>query len=93
MPTLSRARFLYEKAQDGKVMKKMVLLTSLHGRVLLDNLADFSLVCGAILLEHVVGFGLRGRLGVGVIEQILDTQEDRLNCYGRAPGLFFVQNR
>lgn len=66
---------------------------ALHGRVLLDDLADSSLVCRAVLLEQIVGIGLRGRLGVRVIEQILDTQQDRLDCDGRAPGLLFVQDR
>lgn len=67
--------------------------TYLHGRVLADNLAHLALITRTVLLEHVVCFGLRRGFGIGIVEKILDTEEDLLNRNRRSPGLFFIENR
>jgi len=64
----------------------------LHRRVLTDNLAHFALVTRAILLEHIVRLGLCGRLGIGVIEEILDTEKNLLDRNCRSPSFFLVQD-
>lgn len=61
--------------------------------VLLDDLPHFLLVRGAVFLVEVVGLSLRGRLRVGVIQEVLDTQQDLLNRNRRFPRLLLVQNR
>lgn len=70
-----------------------MILCALRSRVLTDNALDAPLVLGPILLEHVVGLRLSWRLGVGVVEKVLDTQKDLLNGDGWLPGLFLVQDR
>jgi hypothetical protein len=42
--------------------------------ILLDNVLDLLLVRGAVLLEQVECVGLRGRLGVRLVEERLDAQ-------------------
>lgn len=64
----------------------------LHRRVLPHNLADAPLICRTILLEEVVGISLRGRLGVWVIEQILDAKKDLLDGDCGSPRFLLVQN-
>jgi hypothetical protein len=61
-------------------------------RVLLDDAADALLVLALILLEQAVGLGLRGRVGVGRVEQLLDADEDLLDVDSWLPGLLFVQD-
>lgn len=65
---------------------------NLHRRVLTDNLTHFALITWAILLEHIVRLGLCGRLGIGVIEKILDTEKNLFDCNCRSPAFFFVQD-
>lgn len=67
-------------------------LHDLHGWVLLDNLLDTPLICRAILLEKVVGVGLRRGLRVRVIQQVLDSEKDLLDGDGRAPCFLFVKD-
>jgi len=55
--------------------------------------SDPLLVIGPVLTETGVGLGLGGVLDVGIVEEILDTQEDLLNGDGRPPVLLFVQDR
>jgi hypothetical protein len=64
----------------------------LRRRVLLDNALDPPLVLDFVLFEQVVGLGLGRRLGVRVVKQILDSQEDLLDRNGGAPCLFLVEN-
>ena len=61
--------------------------------ILAHNLLDAPLVLHAVPLEHVVRLGLGGRLRVGVVEQVLDAQEDLLDRDGRLPRLLLVQDR
>ena len=50
------------------------------------------LVVGPVLTEAGVSLGLSGVLDVGVIEQVLDTQQDLLDGDGRPPVLLLVQD-
>ena len=56
-------------------------------------MAHSALVCRPVLLEQIVGVGLRGRLGIGFIEQILDTEKDLLDGDRGSPCLLLVQDR
>lgn len=58
--------------------------------VLLDDLLDFALVRGLVLLEQVESIGLRGRLWVGLVQKRLDTQKDLLDVYRGLPAFFLV---
>lgn len=62
-------------------------------RILANNLLDPPLVLRAVSLEHVVRLGLGGGLRVGVVEEVLDAEEDLLDRDGRLPRLFLVQDR
>lgn len=62
-------------------------------RILPNDALDPLLVFYFIPLEEVVRLGLRGRLGVGIVEQILYAQKDLLDGNGRFPGLVFVEDR
>ena len=53
---------------------------------------DFLLVSLTISLEEVVGIGLRWRIRVWVVEQILDAEKDLFDRDGWLPALFFVQD-
>lgn len=57
-----------------------------------DNVLDLLDVCRPVLLEHVKGLGLGRRIGVGVIEEVLDAQKDLLDGDGGLPGLVLVQD-
>ena len=57
-----------------------------------DNVLDLLLVLRAILLEQVVCFGLCGRLRVGIVQQVLDAQQDLFDGDGGLPRLFLVQD-
>ena len=50
------------------------------------------LVVRPVLAEAGVGLGLGGVLDVGVVQEILDTQQDLLDGYGRPPVLLLVQD-
>lgn len=50
------------------------------------------LVSLAISLEEVVGIGLRWRIGIWVVEKILDAEKDLFDGDGWLPALFFVQD-
>ena len=45
-----------------------------------------------VLAEAGVGLGLGGVLDVGVVQEILDTQQDLLHRDGRPPVLLLVQD-
>lgn len=51
-----------------------------------------SLVGGCILLEHGEGFALCWVVRVGIVEQILNAQQDLLDGDGRFPALVLVQD-
>ena len=50
------------------------------------------LVGGFILHEQRVGIRLRGTVGIGFIQQILNPHEYLLDGDGRTPSLLFIQN-
>lgn len=62
-------------------------------RILLHDLLNLFFVRLTILLEQVVGFGLRGRFGIRIIQEILDTKEYLLDGNRWLPAFFFVENR
>lgn len=53
---------------------------------------DLVLVCCAVLLEEIVGIGLCWRVWVGVVEKVLDTEENLLNRNRWLPSFLLVQN-
>lgn len=60
--------------------------------IVFHNGFDLLLVGLAISLEKVVGIGLRRRIRVWIVEQILDAEEDLFDGDGWLPALFFVQD-
>ena len=61
--------------------------------VVLHHAPNLSLVSRSILLEEIVGVRLRGRVRVGVVQEILDAEEYLSDRDGRLPALFLVQDR
>ena len=61
--------------------------------MVLNNLLDPLLVAFSVLLEEVVGVRLGGRFRVRIIEEILNTKEDLLDCDGGLPALLLIQYR
>ena len=66
----------------------MFLLSS-HGPCLSS---DPLLVVGSVLTEAGVSLGLGRILDVGIIEEVLDAQQDLLDGDGRPPVLLLVQD-
>lgn len=62
-------------------------------RVVLDNLLDLGLVCSLVLFVKVVGFCLGRGFSVDLIEEHLNTEQDRFDCDRRLPSLLFIQDR
>ena len=54
---------------------------------------DLVFIRGPILLEEIVGIGLSWGVGVGVVEEILNTEKNLFDRDGRLPVLLLVQNR
>lgn len=54
---------------------------------------DLLVVGSAVLAEEVVGLGLGRRLGVRLVEQRLDAEEDLLDGDGGLPAFLFVEDR
>lgn len=63
------------------------------GGVLLDDALDLSFVCRSVLLEESVGISLSWRIGIGIVEQVLNPQKNLLDGDCRLPTLLFIQNR
>lgn len=63
-----------------------------RGWIVFHNGFDLLFVSLAISLEEVVGIGLRWRIGVWIVEEILDAEEDLFDGDGWLPALFFVQD-
>ena len=53
---------------------------------------DPLLVVGPVLTDAGVGLGLGGVLDVGVVEEVLDTEQDLLDGEGGPPVLLLVQD-
>ena len=66
--------------------------TLLRRWVVFDDVLNLLVVCFTVLLEQVVCFGLRRRLWVWVVKQVLDPQKNLLDCNGRFPAFFLVQD-
>jgi hypothetical protein len=64
----------------------------LNGLVFLNHLADLTLIRGSVLFEQVVGIGLRGRLWVGIIEEILNAEQDLLDGDSGSPVFLFIED-
>jgi hypothetical protein len=60
--------------------------------VLLHNRPDLLLVRNLVFLEQVERVGLRGRLGIRLVEQRLNAQQDLLDGDGGLPALILVQD-
>lgn len=57
------------------------------------NLSDLFLVSSAIFFEQIICISLSRGLRIGVVEQILYTDEDLFDSDRRPPSFFFVENR
>lgn len=69
------------------------IVSHLRCRVVPDDTLHALLVLSAILLEHVVCLGLGGRVGVGIVQKVLDAKQNLLDGDGGLPSLLLVQNR
>lgn len=65
----------------------------LSRRVLSNHPLDTLLVFHFVPLEQVVCLGLRWRLGIGVVQEILDTEDDLFDGDGRFPAFILVEYR
>lgn len=61
--------------------------------ILTNDAANPLFVLDSVSLKKVVCLSLGRGLWIGIVEQILDTQEDLLHSNGRFPCLFFVEDR
>jgi hypothetical protein len=66
---------------------------SLWRRIILDDTPNLLLVRLLVLLEEVEGVGLRRGLGIGLVKQRLDAEQDLLDGYGGLPAFFLVKDR
>ena len=64
----------------------------LIGLVFLDRLANPAFVLRTVLLKEVVGLGLCRWLGVRVVQEILDAEQELLNSDGRSPTFLLIQD-
>jgi hypothetical protein len=64
----------------------------LRSRILPDDVLHLLLIRCPIFLKEVERIGLRWRLGVRLVEQRLDTEQDLFNSDGGFPALFFVED-
>jgi hypothetical protein len=60
--------------------------------ILLHDVLDLLLVCRPVLLKEVERIGLRGGLGVRLVEQRLYAEEDLLDRDRGLPAFFFVED-
>jgi hypothetical protein len=63
-----------------------------RGGVISDDLLDLLVVGSAVLAEQVVCLSLSRRLGVGLVQQRLNAEEDLLDGDGGLPAFLFVEN-
>lgn len=63
-----------------------------RGWIVFHNGFDLLFVSLAISLEEIVGIGLRWRIRIWIVEEILDAEEDLLDGDGWLPAFFFVQD-
>lgn len=68
-------------------------VSNLWGGILPHDALDPTFILLTIFLEEIVRLSLGWRLGVGVVEQVLNAKQDLLHRDGRLPCLFFVEDR
>jgi hypothetical protein len=73
-------------------MRRQTFRHHLWRGILLDDVLNLLLVRRPVLLKEVERIGLRGRLGVRLVEQGLYTEEDLLDRDRGLPAFFFVEN-
>jgi len=56
------------------------------------DLLDLLLIRAPILLEEIVCFGLGRGFGVGIVEEILNAEQDLFDGNGRLPTFLLIQN-
>lgn len=61
--------------------------------VLLDDGLDLAIVCGPVLFKQIVCIGLGWRFGVGIVQQVLDAQENLLDGDCWLPTFLLIQYR
>ena len=69
-----------------------ILVVGWLGRIFARFLSNSCHVAGFVMNKQLIGFGLRGRIRVGFIQQVLNPNQNLLNGNGRSPSFFFVQN-
>lgn len=84
---------LYYVCHRDKVQGYHATVGSSGCGILADDTLDSFLILHLVSLEQVVRLGLGGRLGIGVVQKILDAQEDLLDSDSRLPSLVFVEDR
>lgn len=65
-------------------------MINLWCRILLDHSLDSPFVLNSVLFEEIVCVGLGRRLGVGVVQEVLNTEQDLLYRDRRLPSLLLV---
>lgn len=60
--------------------------------IVLDDGAHALLISLAILLEQLVRISLGGRVDIGLVEQLLDAEQDLLDGNRRLPALLFIED-
>lgn len=64
----------------------------LRRRIVLDDLSDLLFIRRAVFLKQVVCVCLGWRFRIDFIEKHLDAEKNLLDCDGRLPAFFFVQD-
>lgn len=67
--------------------------TSSRRGVLPNNVLDLFLICLAIFFEEIEGLRLCRRFGIRVIQKILNSQKNLLDCDSWLPSFLLVQDR
>jgi hypothetical protein len=73
-------------------LSRKIRLWFSRGRVISDDLLDLLVVSSAVLAEQVVGLGLSRRLGIGLVQQRLDSEKDLFDGDGGLPAFLFVED-
>lgn len=68
-------------------------MTLLRRGILAHDLLDAPVVLHTVSLEHVVCLCLGRGLGIGIVEEVLDTEKDLLDRNRWFPSLLLVQDR
>ena len=80
-PPLSRLWHLPSGSEDGSWC-----------RIVFHNGFDLLFVGLAISFEEVIRISLCWRIGIWIVQQVLDTEENLLDSDGWLPTLFFIQD-